>query len=518
MRTEIWDAVVVGTGLAGMTAALALKPLKTLLITKTDKLESGSTPWAQGGIAFPVDEADIPSHIHDTLEAGAQAGDPQAVTFLIRQAPLAQAWLEELGFPFDLNPDGTYDRGQEGSHSQRRILHAGGDSTGAILSQFFSQKVAQASHLTLRTQVFAAKVSTDAERTSGIWLWDDQGPLLAVTRRVILATGGWGQVFPRTTAPAESTGDGAVLALRCGADLRDPEMIQFHPTGLDTPAQGQVPLLTEALRGEGAPLVTSRFNHEDLTPLPIPHPLGALGPRDTVARAVYEYRQRGWGVWLDVRRVPRLEQHFPTACSLARQSGFNPLQAPLPVTPVAHYVMGGVKTNLEGRTKVQGLYVIGEAASSGVHGANRLASNSLLECLVFGLSSARSAKELQHTPGDQSSLSPENPLKNFAKAFPQQRVPVEACEQFKAAIQNLTYQAGGPVREGQELLTGLQELKHLQQQWRQAAVLPLTEETPRKEMQAFWETENLFVLAQKILEGALARTTSLGAHFRRDSL
>ncbi len=508
MRTEAWDAVVVGTGLAGMTAALALSPLKTLLITKTDTLESGSTPWAQGGVAFPADEQDIPVHIQDTLEAGNHAGEQDVVEFLIRQAPHALAWLENQGFTFDHGADGHYDRGQEGSHSRRRILHAGGDATGAALSHFFAKKVTQASHISVRTKTFAVDLATDTFGVSGVWLWDAQGALLVTTRRVILATGGWGQVFPRTTAPGEATGDGAVMAFRSGADLRDPEMIQFHPTGLETPAWGQVPLLTEALRGEGAPLVTSS-NEKDLTPLAIPHPLGALGPRDTVARAVFLRRQQGFGVWLDVRNIPQLEQHFPTAVSLAHQSGFNPLQEPLPVIPVAHYTMGGVKTNRSGGTRVPGLYVIGEAASSGVHGANRLASNSLLECLVFGLASAQAALTQATPPLLSPNTTPERLLGPL--------VPLQEIERFRKQLREVTYKAGGPVRNGQELQDGLKQLETLTVAWRKAAVVPLSDQTTREHLQAFIETDNLLVLSRQILRAALARGASLGAHFRSDA-
>ncbi|NNM66404.1 MAG: FAD-binding protein, partial [Spirochaetales bacterium] len=310
MRTETWETVVVGTGLAGLVTALSLAPRKTLLVTKSEGLRSGSTPWAQGGVAFPVDSDDIPVHIQDTYLSGDRWGDLAAIQFMIEKALPALTWLEEQGFVFDRGADGEYLRGQEGAHSRRRILHAEGDSTGAALFEFFQKKILTAPHVTLRTSTCAVDAALDGGVT-GLRLWDKDGPFLVKTSQVILATGGYGQVFAKTTAPEESTGDGTALALRARADLRDAEMIQFHPTGLGGVVAHQIPLLTEALRGDGALLVTSDDpgSANGLKPLAIPHPLGALGPRDLVARTVYERLKSGYPVWLDARQVLHLNDH-----------------------------------------------------------------------------------------------------------------------------------------------------------------------------------------------------------------
>ncbi|NNM66980.1 MAG: FAD-binding protein, partial [Spirochaetales bacterium] len=299
------------------------------------------------------------------------------------------------------------------------------------------------------------------------------------------------------------------------ADLRDAEMIQFHPTGLGGVSAHQVPLLTEALRGDGALLVTSDDpgSADGLKPLAIPHPLGALGPRDLVARTVYERLKSGYPVWLDARQVLHLNDHFPTACSLARQNGFDPLTELLPVVPVAHYVMGGVRTDLAGRTSVSGLYAVGEAASTGVHGANRLASNSLLECLVFGRACAQAVlDEALRTPAD---LSP--PL----TAIPDKRPPNALSQDFRRRIQDVVFGAAGPIREASALEKGLAELTVLERQWTGAKQTASSSGKFQQDFagfRSFLETENLFLVAQTVLTAALKNKASHGAHYRCDAV
>jgi L-aspartate oxidase len=495
---------------------LSLAPRKTLLVTKSEGLRSGSTPWAQGGVAFPVDSEDVPVHVQDTYLCGDRWGNLDSIQFLVENALPALGWLEELGFAFDRDAGGEYLRGQEGAHSRRRILHANGDSTGAALFEFFQKKILAAPHVTLRTTTCAVEAVVN-DGITGLWLWDKEGPLLVKTSRVVLATGGYGQVFAKTTAPEESTGDGTALALRAGVRLRDAEMIQFHPTGLGGVTSHQVPLLTEALRGDGALLVTSDDPHKnsELKPLAVPHPLGALGPRDLVARTVYERLQAGYPVWLDVRKVPRLNEHFPTACSLTRQNGFEPQTELLPVVPVAHYVMGGVFTDLAGHTTVPGLYAVGEAASTGVHGANRLASNSLLECLVFG-------RECARTLLSESSLfaPPPHPAPEL-RSIPDKRPSKVLSQDFRRRIQDIVFGAAGPIREASVLKKGLEKLTALERQWigaKQTANLHGTLENDFGDFRSFLETENLFLIAQTLLTSALKNTASRGAHYRMDAV
>ena len=516
MRIETWETVVVGTGLAGLVTALTLAPLKTLLVTKSEGLRGGSTPWAQGGVAFPVDQEDVPVHVQDTYLSGDSWGDLHAIQFMIAHSLPALAWLENQGFSFDRGTDGAYSRGQEGAHSRRRILHANGDSTGAALFDFFQKKVLAAPHITVRTSTCAVEAVVTG-RLTGLWLWDMEGPLLVKTSRVVLATGGYGQVFARTTAPEEGTGDGSALALRAGARLRDAEMIQFHPTGLGGVSAQQVPLLTEALRGDGALLVTAEVQGGagEPKPLAVPHPLGALGPRDLVARTVYERLQSGYPVWLDARKVPNLTEHFPTACALARQNGFDPLTELLPVVPVAHYVMGGILTDLSGRTTVPGLFAVGEAASTGVHGANRLASNSLLECLVFGRACAQALLD------EPSVFEPSTPSEPRPTSMPDKCPPQNLSQDFRRRIQDIVFGAAGPIREAPTLKEGLEKLTALERPWTGAKQTSDPNGTSQKDFtnfRSFLETENLFLVAQTVLTAALRNTASHGAHYRRDAI
>jgi L-aspartate oxidase len=387
------DVAIVGSGAAGISAALAAAAhgLRVLLITK-EELGGGATPLAQGGLAAaigPRDDAAL--HHQDTLDAGAGLCDPAAVATLVYEAPAEIARLAALGARLERTALHL-----EGGHSRRRVVHAGGDAAGAEV-----HRVLRAALLASPVEILTSAVALDA-LTAGpggpgsgpdgavggvlAGIIEDDGTLrpgIVTARAVVLATGGFGQAFATTTSPAGVTGDGLALAARAGAELRDVEFVQFHPTVLwQEASRGQCPLITEALRGAGAVLV-------DAAGRPVMagrHPLGDLAPRDVVSAAMQERMGAADHLWLDATGLGRatLERDFPTVTGLCRARGVDPVSEPIPVAPGAHYACGGVLADMDGRTSLAGLYAIGEAASTAVHGANRLASNSLTEALIAG--------------------------------------------------------------------------------------------------------------------------------------
>jgi L-aspartate oxidase len=381
------DLVVVGSGVAGLTAALdaAERGLRVVVVTK-DAADAGSTGWAQGGVAVVLGDIagdSVTAHVEDTLVAGAGLAEPAAVAAILADGPAAVARLRARGAVFD-GPTDRLDRTREGGHSAFRVVHAGGDATGAEIARAL---VAAAGDRGLA--LLTGHVAVDARRdargaVAGLTVLDDDGrPGVLHTPAVLLATGGYGQLYASTTNPATATGDGVALALRAGAGAADLEFVQFHPTVLYTgPALGRRPLVTEAVRGEGAVLVdrTGRRFMVDR------HPLADLAPRDIVAAAITDTMAATGApcVHLDATALPGFERRFPTVFAACRAAGIDPRREPIPVTPAAHYSCGGVVTDLHGRTAVPGLYAAGEVARTGLHGANRLASNSLLEGLVMG--------------------------------------------------------------------------------------------------------------------------------------
>src|ERR687886_1130345 len=385
------EVVVVGSGIAGLTCALHLREagLHVTVVTKVN-IDDGSTRWAQGGIAAVLDPLDTPeAHAEDTLVAGVGLGDPAAVEVLVTEGPTRVRELMRLGATFDRHPDGTLMLTREGGHHANRIVHAGGDATGAEVQRALHAAVHRDPWIRVVDHALVLDLLRSADgRACGLTLHvlgegteDGVGAILA--RAVVLATGGMGQVYASTTNPSVSTGDGVALGLRAGAVATDLEFVQFHPTALyrGPGARGQQPLVSEALRGEGAVLLDGagrRFMNDV-------HPMAELAPRDVVAKAITRVQLRDGvdHVWLDARGVPDLAVRFPTIVASCRAAGVDPVTDLVPVTPAAHYASGGLVTDLAGRTTVPGLYACGEVACTGVHGANRLASNSLLEGLVF---------------------------------------------------------------------------------------------------------------------------------------
>ncbi|RSD22943.1 L-aspartate oxidase [Amycolatopsis eburnea] len=396
-KTPVWEAradlVVIGSGVAGLTAALRAQSLglHVLVVTKA-AVADGNTRWAQGGVAVVLEDQhdlddSVAKHAEDTLTAGAGLCDEPAVRSIVDGGPAAVARLRADGAKFDVAASGVLALGREGGHSAFRVIHAGGDATGAEVERALVAQAGQAGVPVLEHHIAVDALLTPGGRVAGVTVLDRHGVPGAVrASAVLVASGGLGQLYQATSNPEIATGDGLALALRAGATVADIEFVQFHPTVLYTPgARGRCPLVTEAVRGEGATLV-------DGAGLPVMrgvHPLGDLAPRDVVSAAITRRMTAAPGgvddhVFLDATSIGGFAQRFPTVFAACAALGLDPAVDPIPVTPAAHFSCGGVVTTVDGRSSVAGLYAAGEVARTGLHGANRLASNSLLEGLVVG--------------------------------------------------------------------------------------------------------------------------------------
>jgi L-aspartate oxidase len=401
--TEAFDhlagrVAIVGSGLAGLVTALMLAPQPVVLLTRAGFGAETSSGLAQGGIAASLgadDRAEL--HLADTLAAGDGLCDPHAAASILTEAPAAIAMLERFGVRFDRAPDGSLLLGLEAAHHHRRIVHAAGDGSGAAIVRALVQAALATPSITVLAGLEARRLLMDEGRIAGLLCADGDRCVILPTCRVVLATGGLGGLYEATTNPPGNYGQGIMLAARAGAELADMEFVQFHPTALDsaTWSTGRpLALVSEAVRGEGAILV----NEKGVRFLAA-QPGAELAPRDVVARAISAEIARGGRVFLDARQALGQEftRRFPTISELCREAGIDPAVAPIPVRPAVHYHMGGVATDLVGRSTVKGLWVVGEAASTGLHGANRLASNSLLEAAVMG---SRVARDVAGTSAD----------------------------------------------------------------------------------------------------------------------
>jgi L-aspartate oxidase len=495
--TDTVDVVVVGSGIAGLTAALKARELGSVLVVTKDVVASGSTQWAQGGIAAALDPEDSPEdHLHDTLVAGAGLCDPDAVRALVTEGPDAVRDLIDLGARFD-TVDGDLSLTREGGHLRNRIAHAGGDATGAEIERALVAAVKRADDIRLIEHALVIDLLTADDGTvAGVTLHVmGEGQLDGVgairSRAVILASGGLGQLYAATTNPSVSTGDGMALALRVGAKVRDLEFVQFHPTvlWLGKSAKGQQPLVSEAVRGEGAFLVDHEGNRFMLGQ----HELADLAPRDVVAKAIMR-QMLATGkdhVYLDARHFgdEKWRVRFPTILASCRSHGIDPVRELIPVAPACHYSSGGVWTDLHGQTSVPGLFACGEVACTGVHGANRLASNSLLEGLVFA---RRIASHLAHG------------LPELREPAADSRVPGLVDADVVPELQRAMTIGAGVIRSA----TGLSEAG--------ATLGKLIEQPAGEPGTPGWEATNLVTVASALIAAATAREESRGSHWRED--
>lgn len=436
--------VIIGAGLAGLSAAIELSPLPCVVLSAGAVSTGTSTGWAQGGVAAAVGADDDPAlHTADTLAAGAGLCDPEVVAAVTAAGPGAIEWLSGLGAEFDRAADGTLRLGLEGAHSRRRIVHAHGDRTGAELLETVVDAARRLPSVSLWDHSPAREVLAEGGRVTGVLVDTPDGPVELRTDTVLLATGGIGGLFSHTTNPLSSRGQGLALAHRAGATLRDVEMVQFHPTALDVGVD-PMPLVSEAVRGEGAILVN------ELGQWVLRNPLSA---RDVVSRAEWAQLQAGHRVFLDARKDPgeRFAELFGSIYATAREAGLDPAKDLLPVRPAAHYHMGGVLVDLAGRTTVEGLYAAGEVASTGLHGANRLASNSLLEAVVCGRWVARHWRDHRVAAGSPP------PPRTYAD--PQAWRPDPVVD----SVRRIVSAAAGVLRDADGLraaLTDLEPLRH----------------------------------------------------------
>jgi L-aspartate oxidase len=383
--------LVIGAGLAGLTAALAAAPRRAMILTPTPLGDGCASSWAQGGLAAALADDDDPAlHAADTIAAGAGLCDPDAADILTREGPAAVRALADLGAPFDRKADGGFIQSLEAAHSRARVARVGGDGAGLAIMRAVIARVRASAHIEIREGLRVVALLQDAAGDARGVLAESAGGLVEIrAAATILASGGLGGLYAVTTDPTAIRGEGLALAWLAGAEILDPEFVQFHPTAIDIGAD-PAPLATEALRGEGSRLV-------DAAGQPVvDHPAGDLAPRDVVARAIARRQAGGERVFLDTRAAvgAEFDRRFPAVFAACRAGGVDPRVEPIPVAPAAHYHMGGVATDSFGRTSVHYLFAAGEVAASCVHGANRLASNSLLEAVVFGRRAGEAARDV----------------------------------------------------------------------------------------------------------------------------
>ncbi|KAF1722280.1 L-aspartate oxidase [Pseudoxanthomonas wuyuanensis] len=472
--------IVVGCGVAGLATALAAAPRPVLLIGRQTVGQDCASALAQGGIAAAMGHGDSPAeHARDTLAAGAGHNRPDAVRYLVDHAVVAVRWLQTLGVEFDRDGD-KLALGREGGHHLHRILHAGGDASGAALLAALHRAALRAAHIQWQPPCDVDALLLRDQCVAGVRVRDRDGRENALEcSEAVLATGGIGALFAATTNPAGADGSGLALAMAAGAPALDLEFMQFHPTALAVAGNGALPLITEALRGAGAVLC----DDDGARIMAGRHPLADLAPRDLVARQVWQVLQAGGRAWLDATAVTGdWQRRFPTVDAICRRHGIDPRTQRIPVTPAAHFHMGGIAVDFDGRTAIRGLHAVGETACNGVHGANRLASNSLLEGIVYGRRLGRLLADVRLSACRSGS----HRLVERGQS---------ATDSALAELRALSWRALGPVRDGATMRQALAHIHH------DAA------------LHSSWQGK----LVTRMLEAALLRRRSLGAHYRQDA-
>ena len=494
-----YDYIIIGSGIAGLnTALLAREHGSTLILTK-GQVDDCNTRYAQGGIAAAIGTGDTPAlHMQDTLTAGAGLCDREAVEVLTAEGPQRVANLIQWGVPFD-TIHGEISLGMEGAHSRPRILHAGGDATGQHIEVALANRVAESDIKVLEYTLATNLIVEEGRATAVEALNSRSGASETYSgRNIVVGTGGAGQLFKYTTNPEVATGDGVALAYRAGARVMDMEFYQFHPTALRLKGAPTF-LLSEAMRGEGA-VLRDREGRAFMTDY---HPLADLAPRDVVSRAIAAEMEKAEGatVYLDIShlRGDVIQGRFPTIYHFCQSYGVDITREPAPVAPAAHYMMGGIKIDTWGRTNVPGLYACGEAACSAVHGANRLASNSLLDTLVFA------QRLVSSSLGKAPDLAPNEEDTAIIRRVPE-RAPVCATMPSPSLenLQDLTWRNAGISRNGSRLLLTARILNL----WQRTMAGP--------DDRSSWELANMVLLARLMVESALLRQESRGSHFRQD--
>lgn len=501
LKTQNYDVIVIGSGLAGLYTALNLdKKLSCAVLSKAEIAKSNS--WlAQGGIAAVISKNDqVECHFKDTMVAGAGLCEEEAVNVLVNEGPKDIHTLMSMNVPFDLDEEGDLHITREGGHTKNRILHCGGDATGRITVNTLASIAMNESNITFEESVFLIDILTENNRAMGVIIKDGEEDKILLSPNIVVCTGGIGQVYKNTTNPVEATGDGIAAAIRAGAHTKNMEFVQFHPTALYTLDESdQSFLVSEAVRGEGGILK----NKNGKPYMENEHPMKDLAPRDIVTRitAAEMIKTNSSHVYLDVTTKSKdfLLKRFPTIFNKCKEYDIDMSKDWIPVCPVHHYLMGGLKTDLNGMTNIEGVYATGEAACTGVHGANRLASNSLLECLVFG---RRCAQHINQNHPTRSL----NRLKFETMTHNNLEINDLDFDDLRKEIKALMTEKGGIIREEATMKEALNQINNI---LKKLNTIKLVSE------QSF-EVYNMAIISKRILTAAMARKENIGAHFRTD--
>lgn len=516
------DTLVIGAGVAGLRAGMAAAEHGEAIVLSKGDLKSTNTAWAQGGIAAVMSDRDsTESHVQDTLIAGAGLCDEAAVRAIIEHGPRSMRQLLSWGMRLDTNAEGEIAVGREGGHSERRIVHTDGDATGRELQRCLAQQARRTPGVRIFEQCFALDLITPGNEPGSpvmgaITYHPKHGLQMIWAKATILASGGAGVLYRETTNPAQATADGLAMAYRAGATVSDMSFVQFHPTTLYLPGAARW-LITEAVRGEGAHLLDSSHYRFMLDV----HPLAELAPRDVVSRAIVRQIAKqasgagGSHVWLDCRRIDGFRERFPGIAALLARFDLDPSRDLIPVHPAAHYMVGGVRTDLMGRTDVPGLYAAGEAASVGLHGANRLASNSLLEGLVMGEIAGHASAEMKASgtraegvtrPANWSVPARPAPVPVISDIRPSEQGELDLAD-VRSSLRSAMWKNVGIERSGSKLGDVCDMLDF----WARYTLDKIFDEP------SGWEVQNLLLVGALVAQSALAREESRGCHTRLDA-